>query len=165
MSHPAANPGIQQVLQSVRTTLGQMPVGVRVYSDVPDQINEYPAIVVWAGDRMARLGSSSGARGKPMLWLALDVMIDLHVARKDLPHDLDTAYRVADLMPNTLLTKFSRDRFDGTVVNLTDPRVIGHTAANPYEARFTRFEWGNQITIGYQSKLSVAIEEELYLYE
>ena len=66
MSHPAANPGIQQVLQSVRTTLGQMPVGVRVYSDVPDQINEYPAIVVWAGDRMARLGSSSGARGKPM---------------------------------------------------------------------------------------------------
>ncbi len=164
MTVAAANPGIQQVLQSVRTTLGQMPVGARVYADVPDSINEFPAIIVWAGDRIARLGSSSGARGKPMLWLNLDVMIDLHVARKDLPHDLDTAYRVADLMPNVLLTKFSQDRFDGTVVNLTDPRVTGHTSANPYEARFTSFQWGNQITIGYQSVLSVAIEEELYLY-
>ena len=64
----------------------------------PEDASVYPFVVAYAGPGEFRTGEPAGA----MKYLG-SIIVDLHVARKDLPRDAEKAMAFHDLIPNDIL--------------------------------------------------------------
>lgn len=113
----------------------------------PDQINAFPFIVTYARSGVIEAGPVALRRGLH------NIVIELHVARRDLARDVAAAMEYADTVPNALLAtlSYSGDRFNNTVSTF---ERITYT--------FGPMQWGGIDTIGFRWTLeNVKIQDQI----
>jgi hypothetical protein len=127
---------LQQVIDEIQADLRTIS-GIRAAPDeAPEQINLFPFVVAYPG---AGRWYSDVPGSKILL---ASVIVELHVARKDLSRDIVAAMTYAESVPNKLLyavAHTSGDRFNNTVSTLGE---INYT--------FGPLGWGGMDTFGFR---------------
>lgn len=111
--------------------------GVRAAPDYPpENMNVFPFIVVYPGKGVW----SSDVPGNKR-WLG-SVVVELHIARKDLPRDVKAALVYHESVPNALLKPVATsggDRFASTIATF-----------GTIDEMFGALNWANTDTIGWR---------------
>jgi hypothetical protein len=90
---------LQTAIAQLQTTLGALS-GIRGAPEyVPDNTAVFPFIVAYAGPGEFRAGEPPG-----MMKYLGSIIVDLHLARKDLPRDIEKAMTYHDAIPNAILS-------------------------------------------------------------
>lgn len=149
------------VLREIRDDLRTLTGLSALPDQPPEQLNEWPALLVYAREGFWRLGTASGATGKPMRWGIHTIRVALHVERgPDLARATAELMPFAERIPHALFAGFYRDRFGGTVVLMGDPQV-NQVAPITYEVGPDI--WGGIETLALRCGLQVAAQEEIEL--
>lgn len=122
----------------------------------------FPLLTVYPKSGFWRNGSPAGGRSdtvNAMRWGTWTIHCVVHVARRDLPYDINAAMPFADSVPNRLLYGYNRDEFGGTVTCLSDPTNRGSTA--PITCEFGPNKIGAQDTVAWTIAIDVTVEEEI----
>ena len=101
-------------------------------TEPPEKIGDFPFVAGYPADgewRETPAGLKTGLH---------NVIIELHVARKDLPFDYALAIPFVDSIPNVLMSNLT-DKWDSTIS--TFDRIT---------YRWGEMEWGSQKTLGLQ---------------
>jgi len=94
---------LQNVCVQVATYLRALS-GVRAAPDYPpDKIDPFPFVVVYPASGTWEFGVAGEKLGLHVL------AVELHVARKDLPRDMQKALDFGDRVPNLLMSKLHND--------------------------------------------------------
>ena len=88
---------LQAVITAAQALVATIPGILQAPAYAPEQISEFPFSVAYAGDGSWEFGAGGGMKG------LLSVVIEIHVARLDLPTDLSLVMGFADLVPAKLL--------------------------------------------------------------
>jgi len=136
---------LSAVIAQVATTLAGVS-GIRKAPVNPEeQMNVFPFAVVYPLEGVSTFGTP-GER------LALDsIVIEVHVARKDLPRDVATSLPFADSVPAALMSDMTATQWAGTI--------------DTYEAinwTFTALGWGGIETLGFRFTISGIKRRILY---
>jgi len=103
---------LQQVIDAIQDDLGAL-TGIREAPDeAPESMNLFPFVVVYPSSGEWRSDTPGGKIGLHTL------TVELHVARKDLPRDIQKAMAYSESIPNVLLKTVATvggDLFDGTI--------------------------------------------------
>lgn len=151
---------IATVVAAIVDELRAVPGLAHAHTAPPEQINEWPALVVYPGNGYARLNThSDGNRGTTLAQHTL--IIELHVPLKGEPEQYETLLGFADSVPRAVFAAFAGDRMGGTVVSLGDYRQGGASAPLRWEQGAS--EWGGIQTRVMRFTLDVAVEEGIYL--
>ncbi len=122
---------IDQVQAYMRTLSG-----IRAAPDeMPERVNVFPFVIARPGDGTWEFGADGTKKGLH------NIVVELHVARKDLPRDIATALPYCDSVPNLLMNKLLNDnKWNGTIDTFRDITY-----------RFTVWEWSPELkTIGFE---------------
>lgn len=121
---------LTDVIANIQDTLGVL-TGIRGAPDAPpEQINVFPFIVVYPTGGEWIFGTAGEKKGLH------DVVIELHVARKDLPRDVVTALGYAESIPNAIMK---------------DPTFGGYASTfGSIDYDFGPLGWGGMETIGFK---------------
>lgn len=149
---------IADLLNEIRDDLGTVPEVRRVYEDVPDSINEFPAIIVASMGGRCWVGSHGRGAGTSPLMCQHEVRVEVHVPRKNLATDADTMTRLADAVTQHLYSGFVRDRYNGTMVTTGDPRSTNATGTLDYTVGPS--QWAGQQTYAMLCDFRVTTERE-----
>lgn len=96
----------------------------------PEQINVYPFVVTYPGEGSIQFGTTDEMKALH------DVIVEVHVARKDLPMDMRAVAGFVDSIPAVLLA---------------DPTLAGTCSTfQSIRYRFGALGWGGQDTLGYR---------------
>jgi hypothetical protein len=151
---------LANLCDEIREALSTLPEIERLYSEVPNAINEWPALVVVPLAGASWLGSHGHDTAAP-LHSQCGIRIEVHLPSKDLP----TAYRslaaIASTLPVWLYSAFVRDRFDGAMVTTGDPRTANNATA-PVRWEITPAAWNSTETIALLLDFDVTTEQEVY---
>ena len=122
------------VIEKIAACVGGIS-GIRAAPTYPDeQINVFPFAVVYPESGEASFGGPAGLR------LNLDaVVVELHVARKDLPRDIENALPYVDSIPNEIMDELLDTKLTATVDTFES---ITWT--------FGALNWGAQETLGFR---------------
>lgn len=148
------------LLKEIRDDLATLPKLAAAHHDVPDALNQYPALVVYPMAGHVRMGSHANHNGKPMYWAMHTIAIELHISRKDLPRDMELAEWFCDDLWEYLLAGFKRDTFSGTMVVPGDPRMAQNSTP-PIRYQMTSLQWGSDQNLGWRLEFDVTCESEL----
>jgi hypothetical protein len=133
---------IQDAIDAINVLLRAVS-GIRVVpDDPPDSMNIYPFAVVYPG-------SGTWDQGVPGERLGLcSLIVELHVARRDLPTAVQHALTFADTVPDALMA---------------DPTLTGSVSTyGVIEWTFGPLAWGDTPTIGWRYTLTnVKIREDI----
>lgn len=103
---------LQQVIDAIQDDLGAL-TGIREAPDeAPENMNVFPFVVVYPSSGEWRSDIPGNKIGLHTL------TVELHVARKDLPRDIQKAMAYSESIPNTLLkavASTSGDLFASTI--------------------------------------------------
>lgn len=103
---------LQQVIDQIQADLGAL-TGIRGSPDeAPEQINQFPFIVCYPISGEWRSDIPGAKIGLHTIGVAL------HIARKDLPRDIQKAMAYSESIPNALLKVVATtdgDRFNSTI--------------------------------------------------
>ena len=150
---------IEALLDEIRADLRTVPEVKRVYDDMPESINEWPAVVVGALAWQCWLGSHANANGVATLQCEYEIRIELHVPLKNLDEDTAKMTRVADALTLWLYSGFTQDRFNGTMLTTAAPRTGG--ASTPtLTAQVGPSSWDSQETLAAMLDFRAIIEKE-----
>ena len=151
---------LQECIDAIRDDLRTLP-GLRpLLDEVPDSVNVYPAIVVYPIGMNWKLGSHSGDRGKPMRLGLYTIGIELIVARKDLPRDVDKLMEFCEVLPDFLFAGFSRDKYGDTVLQLGNP-ALAQNATWPIRIAMVPSSWGDDTTLSWRCEFDVSTNREI----
>ena len=107
---------IQDVVMQVQDAMGALP-GIKAAPDyVPEDEKPFPFIIAYesAGTwTINAVGQTSTTYGEKK-WVG-DIRIELHVARKDMPRDVQQVAFYSDKVPNAILRELILDRLGSTV--------------------------------------------------
>lgn len=152
---------LAQLCTEIRTDLLTLPE-VRTYRDVPDSVNDWPAVIVLPqrGDNfLASHGRENGA--SPLAGVA-NIQVEVHIQRA---RGLDVAFgfltSMADILPLRLYEGFARDRFSGTMITGGNPR-LSNNATPPIAWEIGPSEWDSTETIALILVFQVTSEQEVY---
>lgn len=148
-------------IRAIREDLATIP-GSRMHFNVPDSINESPALVVYPSSGAWRLGSHSGERGVPMRMAKHTIQIVLFVARKDLERDFDQLMWFCDVLPDRLFAGFKADKYGDTVLALGDPKTANN-ATEPIRYVLGPEQWASDDFIVWGMELDVTTNQEINL--
>lgn len=124
---------LSAVIAQVATKLAAVSGIRKAPANPEEQMNVFPFAVVYPGD-----GESTF--GVPGERLSLDsIVIEVHIARKDLPRDVATSLPFADSVPNALMSDMITTQWAGTIDTFES---IGWT--------FTSLGWGGIETLGFR---------------
>ncbi len=110
--------------------------GIRAAPDeIPERVNVFPFVITRPGTGTWEFGAAGDKKGLH------NIVIELHVARKDLPRDIATALPYCESIPNLLMYKLLNDnKWNGTVDTIGS---IGY--------RFMVWDWSPELkTIGFE---------------
>lgn len=104
-------------------------------SEPPEQINVFPFVVIYVRGGVWQIGAPGVIRGLH------DIVVELHVARRDLPRDVRAAMSYAESVPQILLGALSAkgDRFNGSI------STFGRLSYT-----FGPMQWGGVDTVGFR---------------
>lgn len=124
---------MQAVIEDIAATVAAIS-GIRSAPALPDDsLNVTPFAIIYPGTGIA----SPGIPGER---LNLDtVIIELHVAKRDMPRDIATALPFVDSIPNALMTAFTTDQWGSTIETFTD-----------IQWTFQDLDWMGLGTIGFR---------------
>jgi hypothetical protein len=109
---------IQDVVMQIQDAMGALP-GMKSAPDYPpESIDMFPFTVAYEGAGTWEL--SAGQKR----WIG-DVIVELHMARKDLPRDVAKAAYYSDKVPNAILKEFTSDLLGGTTEAITSIKSSG----------------------------------------
>lgn len=135
---------LQKIVDAINEVCGALDGIKGAPDDPPEQMNQFPFLVTYAGDGEWNLGAPTTT------WGTHNINVELHVARKDLPRDVQKAMTYADKIPNAIIASHAYDRIDNTVVTLDRIR---------YE--FRALGWGDTDTMGFRFIVTVQAEESV----
>ncbi|MBT7070744.1 MAG: hypothetical protein HN975_07640 [Anaerolineae bacterium] len=125
---------LQAAVEQVQDLMGAVS-GVKSAPDYPpENINEYPFVVAYMGGGEIVFDTPSAYKGLHT------IIIELHIARKDLPNDIEIAAPYVDSIPAALMA----DATLAGTVNLFDNIT--------YE--FTEMLWDAVETIGFRFSIN-----------
>lgn len=151
---------LDSTIDEIRADLALLPKLRHMHWGLPDSLNDFPAMVIYPGSGIWRLGTHSGDREKPMRWAMHTIRIELHVARKDLPNDFERVMWFCDTLPDYLFAGFKRDAFRGTMITMGDPRMANNATA-PIRYQMLESRWGDTQTLMWRLEFDVAVELEI----
>lgn len=151
---------LDATIHEIRADLSLLPHLRKMHWDVPDSLNEFPAMVIYPGNGFWRLGTHAGDTNKPMRWAMHTIRIELHVARKDLARDSGKIMWFCDTLPDYLFAGFKRDTFSGTMVTMGDPRTANNATA-PIRYQLLESGWGDTQTLIWRLEFDVSTELEI----
>lgn len=103
---------LQAAITQLQTTLAAL-TGIRAAPEYPpEDAAAFPFLIAYAGQGQFNAGEPAG-----MMKYLGTIIIDLHIARKDLPRDTAKAMVYHDLIPNEILS----DTTIGTTVSTCGP--------------------------------------------
>ncbi|MCP3909229.1 MAG: hypothetical protein GY712_14590 [Oceanicoccus sp.] len=121
---------LQAAIEDVQATIGAIS-GIKAAPNyAPEKINEYPFSVAYMGGGLIDFDTPSATKGLHI------IVIELHVARKDLPNDISIVAPFIDSIPAALMADPTLGGTVGLFENIT------------YE--FTPMQWDAVETIGYR---------------
>lgn len=124
---------ILQVAKYLSVLEGMRKIGERP----PETINDFPAFVCYASAGVWEFGAAQDKKGLHT------IAIEIHVARKDLPKDIQAAMRWSDVVPNLLFYKLLYDnKWNGTIDTF---KRITYT--------FGGLGWGDAATLGFRFRV------------
>ncbi len=126
---------LQNVCLQVATYLRSLS-GVRAAPGyAPDKLDPFPFAVVYPGAGVWQFGATPGEKKA-----LASIIVEMHVARKDLPKDLEKAMAFGDTVPNLLMGKLISDnKWNGKIDTFEN---ITYT--------FGVLGWNGLMTIGYR---------------
>ena len=108
---------LQTAIAQLQTTLGAL-TGIRNAPEYPpDNASAFPFIIAYAGPG----GFTAGEPAGMMKYLG-SIVIDLHLARKDLPRDVEKAMAYHDSIPDAILGDTT---LGGTISTCGEVRTSG----------------------------------------
>lgn len=129
---------LQQVIDQIQDTVGAISGIVSAPHEPPDQVSQWPFVAAYVKSGTWILGKPAGQ----MTGLH-NIVVELHIARKDLPRDVTKAMTYAKSVPNAIGKAWL------VSVTLSALEAIG-----PIEYEFTEMEWGGVITLGFRWTLT-----------
>lgn len=152
---------LAQLCTEIRADLLTLPE-VRTYQDVPDAVNDWPAVIVLPQRGNNYLASHGRENGSSPLAGVADIQVEVHTQRA---RGLDEAFAfltsMADVLPLRLYEGFDRDRFNGTMITGGDPR-LSNNATPPISWEIGPSEWDSTETISLVLVFQVTSEQEVY---
>ncbi len=148
---------LASLLDEIRVAMLELPGMPRVYPDVPESINEWPAVVV----------ASTGLRS----WLTShdhttmtehDIRVEVHVPRKDLPIDHLQMAVLADEAAYALYRGFVTDQFGGTMVTTSaGGQASSDGVGAPLDGSIGSSSWNEQLTYAFMCNFKVVTERKI----
>lgn len=154
------SPAMSALCREIREDLATLPAVQRIYEDVPDSINEYPAVVVAPASWSCWLATHASENGKSQMMCKVVIHVEVHVPRKDLPEDVDRLVKACDSLPGWLYAGFVRDKWGHTVVTTGDPRTA-QNATVPLSGEIQEGSWGDQQTLAWVTNIEITTEQEI----
>lgn len=151
---------LDNLCDELREALATLPVIQRTYDEVPNAINEWPALVVIPLGGACWLASHGRSDDVSPLQCLHQLRIEVHVPGKDLPDAWSRLAAVASVLPIWLYGAFVHDQFDGTMVTTGDPRTANNATA-PVQWEITPATWNSTETIALLADFSVTTEQEV----
>ncbi len=119
---------IKDVVTTLQTGLGAIS-GIRAAPLYPpEQVGDFPFVTTYPGRLSAHTNSPEQFNA---LW---DVLVEFHVARKDLPTDVSTSLGLAEPLLNSLFSTLKANS-------------IAHRGI---DGVFSEMKWGDTDTVGYR---------------
>lgn len=143
---------LQNLLKEIRDDLRALPSVKRVYDDVPESVNEFPAVIVAALGGRCWLASHDST-----IHCEHDIRVEIHTPRKGLEIDAETMTGVAEDVSYALYDGFITDRYSGTMVTTGNPRT-GQNATNSLEYQIGTSMWGDRQTYAMTCDFKVTTE-------
>lgn len=151
---------LARVIQAIRDDLRNLPAIRPLLDQVPDAVHAFPAVVVYPIGMNWKLGSHSGDRGKPMRLGLYTIGVELIVARKDLPRDVETLMAFCDTLPDFLFAGFKRDAYGESVLQLGNPS-LAQNATWPIRIAMVPSSWGDDDTLAWRCEFDVSVNREI----
>jgi hypothetical protein len=128
---------LQDAIVEIQRNIGTLP-GIRRSPDAPpERADTFPFAVSYLGDgdwKEEPAGLKTGLH---------TIVIEIHVARKDLPRDVTAVMKYAESVPNLIFKRLNVDSLAGTIQTITS---ISYT--------FGSLGWRDVDTIGFQFKIN-----------
>lgn len=154
-----SQPTLTNVLEEIRRDLSTMPELARCFFDIPDAINQRPAVVVVPGTGRWRYGPHSSDLGYTERFGIHRLAVVLLIARKDLARDFDVLIPFVDRVGDHLWAGFERDAYGGSSVLLGDPDMANNATA-PMEYTIGSSPWGSDLDLALTYEFDVSILKE-----
>ena len=160
MANSGQNGTLADCIQAIRSDLRTVPGLRTVMDEVPDSLNAFPAIVVYPMAMNWKLGSHSGDRGLPMRLGLFTIGIELIVARKDLPRDVEVLMEFCEVLPDRLFVGFKRDAYGDAVLQMGNPS-LAQNATWPIRIAMVPSSWGDGDTLAWRCEFDVSTNREI----
>lgn len=147
------------LLDEIRADVRSTPEVARVYDEVPDSINEMPAIVALSLGARCWLASHGSEDGTTPLHCEHTIHVEVHLPRVDLAWAIEKMERIAPAVALRLYSGFVRDRYSGTMITLGDPRSTNAQGMLDYQLAPSK--WDGTDTYMMSCDLRVTTEEEV----
>jgi hypothetical protein len=103
----------QNVIAEVMQIIGRLS-GIKGAPDFPPEDSaKFPFAIAYEGPGTYEWGTAGGDYGE--MKAMLSVIVELHVARIDLPKDVQKASYYSDAIPNAIMKGIRTDRLNGTM--------------------------------------------------
>ena len=121
---------LQHAIAYVQDLMEQIE-GIRAHPDYPpEQLNVFPFAVAYSGGGLWEFGPGGTRKGLHT------IVLEIHVARKDLPRDTQAAMAFSDTVPNVLLA---------------NPTLGGNVSTfGQIRYTFGPLGWGGEVTYGFR---------------
>lgn len=152
-------PTLANVLEAIRQDLSTLPELARCYFEVPDAVNQRPAVLVVPSTGRWRYGPHASAQGYTERFGIHRLGVVLLIARKDLARDFDVLIPFVDRVGDHLWRGFERDAYGETAVLLGDPEMANNATA-PMEYTIGSSPWGSDLDLSLTYEFDVTILTE-----
>lgn len=154
-------PSITNLCKEIREDLLTLPA-VRTYQDVPDSVNEWPAVIVLPTAGLGYIASHGRENGNLPLAQVVTVQIEVHVPTgRGLAEAMDFLPTMADALPIWLYSGFDTDRFNGTMITGGNPQ-LSNNSIPPISWEIGPSQWDSTETVALILAFQVTFEQEVY---
>lgn len=148
------------LLNAIRDDLKDMPGIRRLYDEVPDALNEYPALVVASLGFRSWLGSHSAENGNWVIHSEHDIRIEVHMPRKNLPQAHEKMTEFAEEVRDQVYIGFGTDKYAGTMVTTGNPKTTSGSSSS-FECDIGPSRWGSDDTYAVLANFQVTTQREI----
>lgn len=151
---------LTQLCTEIRADLLTVPE-VRTYQEVPDSVNEWPAIIILPQRGNHYLASHGREDESSPLAGVVDIQIEMHTPRaRGLDEGFAFMTRMADTVPLRLYEGFKSDRFNGKMITGGNPQ-LSNNATPPIAWEIGPSEWDSTETLALVLIFQVTFEQEV----
>jgi|GEM_PF-4508162 len=151
---------LSDVEEGIKSALEDQVTSVRrFYTDPPETVNEYPALLVWHESGSWQRSTHASANGHGSVMGVHTFVAEVAVARKDLKRDMATLRPITDEVVDVLWKAANANKFGGTVTDLGN--MMRQSSTPPVRHEKLAGTWAGDNTIGIRFEIDVTVEREV----